>query len=50
MFAEATGRSAQFAALHFHGPVWVSNVVDVIHYPKSAFQQPGLLEGKSTDA
>lgn len=30
MFAEATGRPSQFAAFHFHLPVWVSNVVDVM--------------------
>ena len=30
MFAAATGRPGRFAALHFHGPVWSSNVVDVM--------------------
>ncbi|MEI7990409.1 MAG: 3-hydroxyacyl-CoA dehydrogenase [Chloroflexota bacterium] len=30
LIAEATGRPAQFAALHFHHEVWVSNVVDVM--------------------
>lgn len=30
MIAEGTGRPAQFAALHFHHEVWVSNVVDVM--------------------
>lgn len=33
MFAEATGRPAQFAALHFHLPTWVSNVVDIMPHP-----------------
>ncbi len=30
MFAAATGRPDRFAALHFHTPVWLSNVVDVM--------------------
>ena len=30
MFAEATGRPDRLAALHFHIPVWRSNVVDVM--------------------
>lgn len=30
MFADATGRPAQFAALHFHPDVWESNVVDIM--------------------
>ena len=30
MFAQVTGRPAQFAALHFHQYVWESNVVDVM--------------------
>jgi 3-hydroxybutyryl-CoA dehydrogenase len=30
MFAEASGRPAQLAALHFHGYVWESNVVDIM--------------------
>lgn len=33
LFADATGRPAQFAALHFHLPVWDSNVVDVMPHP-----------------
>jgi 3-hydroxybutyryl-CoA dehydrogenase len=33
MFAEATGRPAQFAALHFHSYVWLSNVVDLMPHP-----------------
>jgi 3-hydroxybutyryl-CoA dehydrogenase len=33
MFAEATGRPAQFAALHFHQFVWESNVVDIMPHP-----------------
>jgi 3-hydroxybutyryl-CoA dehydrogenase len=33
MFAEATRRPDRFAALHFHTPVWLSNVVDVMPHP-----------------
>jgi 3-hydroxybutyryl-CoA dehydrogenase len=33
MFAAATGRPDRFAALHFHTPVWLSNVVDVMPHP-----------------
>lgn len=33
MFAGATGRPAQFAALHFHTYVWDSNVVDIMPHP-----------------
>lgn len=33
MFAAATGRPSQFAALHFHQPVWYSNVADVMGHP-----------------
>jgi 3-hydroxybutyryl-CoA dehydrogenase len=33
MFADATGRPDRFAALHFHTPVWLSNVVDVMPHP-----------------
>jgi 3-hydroxybutyryl-CoA dehydrogenase len=44
MFAEATGRPAQFAALHFHHVVWVSNVVDVMPHPGTAPETMELLE------
>ncbi len=33
MLAEATGRPALFAALHFHTYVWDSNVVDIMPHP-----------------
>jgi 3-hydroxybutyryl-CoA dehydrogenase len=33
MFADATGRPDRFAAVHFHTPVWLSNVVDVMPHP-----------------
>ncbi len=43
-FAAATGRPAQFAALHFHSPVWLSNVVDVMPHPGTAPETVALLE------
>jgi 3-hydroxybutyryl-CoA dehydrogenase len=44
MFASATGRPDRFAALHFHGYVWVSNVVDIMPHPGTAPQTLDLLE------
>jgi 3-hydroxybutyryl-CoA dehydrogenase len=35
-YAKATGRPAQFAAFHFHNPVWLANVVDVMPHPGTA--------------
>jgi 3-hydroxybutyryl-CoA dehydrogenase len=32
-YAPVTGRPAQFAAFHFHNPVWLANVVDVMPHP-----------------
>ncbi len=43
MFAEATGRPAQFAALHFHQFVWESNVVDIMPHPGTAPEIVDLL-------
>lgn len=43
-FAAATGRPAQLAALHFHSPVWLSNVVDVMPHPGTAPETIALLE------
>ncbi len=43
MFAEATGRPAQFAAFHFHHEVWVSNVVDIMPHPGTAEKTVQLL-------
>lgn len=43
-FAGKTGRPDQFAAFHFHTPVWVSNVVDVMPHPETAPATVGLLE------
>jgi 3-hydroxybutyryl-CoA dehydrogenase len=45
MFAAATGRPAQFAALHFHIPVWSSNVVDVMPHPGTSAETTELLLG-----
>ncbi|MCE1254697.1 MAG: 3-hydroxyacyl-CoA dehydrogenase [Anaerolineae bacterium] len=33
MFADQTGRPQKFAAMHFHGYVWDSNVVDIMPHP-----------------
>lgn len=43
MFAEATGRPAQFAALHFHQYVWDSNVVDIMPHAGTSEQTVRLL-------
>lgn len=43
MFAEATGRPAQFAALHFHTYVWDSNVVDIMPHPGTSPETVALL-------
>lgn len=36
MMAAATGRPEQFAALHFHSPAWLANVVDIAPHPRTA--------------
>ncbi|HEY1167969.1 MAG TPA: 3-hydroxyacyl-CoA dehydrogenase [Candidatus Limnocylindrales bacterium] len=43
MFAAATGRPDRFAALHFHPPVWSSNVVDVMPHPGTSPETTELL-------
>jgi 3-hydroxybutyryl-CoA dehydrogenase len=43
MFADATGRPAQFAALHFHTYVWDSNVVDIMPHPGTSPETVELL-------
>jgi 3-hydroxybutyryl-CoA dehydrogenase len=43
MFAEATGRPAQFAAFHFHHEVWVSNVVDIMSHAGTSEETVELL-------
>lgn len=35
-FAEASGRADRLLALHFHLPVWISNLVDVMPHPGTA--------------
>lgn len=45
MFAAATGRPAQFAALHFHQTVWDSPVADVMPHPGTAPEVVELLVG-----
>ena len=44
LFAEATGRPAQFAALHFHQPVWQANLVDIMPHPGTAGEVVDRLE------
>lgn len=43
MFAEATGRPGQLAALHFHTYVWDSNVVDIMPHPGTSPETVELL-------
>ncbi len=43
MFAAATGRPDRFAALHFHTPVWSSNVVDVMPHPGTSAETTDFL-------
>jgi 3-hydroxybutyryl-CoA dehydrogenase len=43
MFADATGRPAQFSALHFHPPVWTSNVVDIMPHQGTSDETVELL-------
>ena len=42
-YAAATGRLDRFAALHFHQPVWQSNVVDVMPLPGTSPETTDLL-------
>lgn len=41
--AAATGRPDRFCALHFHQPVWYSNVVDIMPHPGTAAETVELL-------
>jgi 3-hydroxybutyryl-CoA dehydrogenase len=43
MFAAATGRPDRFAALHFHAPVWRSNVADVMPHAGTSPETTELL-------
>jgi 3-hydroxybutyryl-CoA dehydrogenase len=45
MFAAATGRPDRFAALHFHTPVWLSNVADVMPHPGTSADTTQCLVG-----
>ena len=45
MFAEASGRASQFAALHFHQPVWSANVVDVMPHDGTSAETIEILLG-----
>lgn len=42
-FATATGRPDRFCALHFHLPVWYSNVVDIMPHPGTTSETVNLL-------
>src|ERR1019366_5515070 len=46
MYAAATGRADRFAALHFHTPVWQSNVMGIFKMPIGPF---GMLDGVGLD-
>jgi len=43
MYAEATGRPAQFAALHFHQLVWEANLVDIMPHAGTGAETVELL-------
>ena len=43
MFAKATGRPGQFAALHFHMNVWESNIVDIMPHTGTSKETVALL-------
>lgn len=43
MYASATGRPGQFAALHFHQYVWDSNLVDIMPHPGTSPETVKLL-------
>ena len=43
MYAEATGRPAQFAALHFHQFVWEANLVDIMPHAGTSPETVELL-------
>jgi 3-hydroxybutyryl-CoA dehydrogenase len=42
-FAQATGRADRLLALHFHLPVWINNLVDVMPHPGTAADATGLV-------
>jgi 3-hydroxybutyryl-CoA dehydrogenase len=44
MYAQASGRPDRFAAMHFHGYIWISNVVDIMPHPGTSAETLDLLE------
>ena len=44
-FAEASGRGDRLLALHFHVPVWINNLVDVMPHPGTAPEVTQLVVG-----
>ncbi len=42
-FAEATGRPGRFLAFHFHQPVWIGNVADIMPHPGTAAEMVTLV-------
>jgi 3-hydroxybutyryl-CoA dehydrogenase len=47
MYAEATGRPAQFAAFHFYQYVWDANLVDIMPHPGTSPQTMEVLQAFS---
>ncbi|NDJ53907.1 MAG: 3-hydroxyacyl-CoA dehydrogenase [Chloroflexi bacterium] len=45
MFADSSGRADRLAALHFHQPIWISNVVDVMPHAGTSPQVLDAVEG-----
>lgn len=45
MFAAASGRPAQLAALHFHSYVWDSNLADVMPHPGTSAETVEIVRG-----
>jgi 3-hydroxybutyryl-CoA dehydrogenase len=43
LFAEATGRPDRFLAFHFHQPVWLGNVADIMPHPGTAAEVVALV-------
>ncbi len=43
MYADATGRPGQFAALHFHNYVWDANLADIMPHPGTSPETVKLL-------
>ncbi len=43
LYADATGRPSQFAALHFHQPVWECNLADIMPHAGTSAKTMNLL-------